>query len=273
MNYKFFLLTIALTSLIVGSGCTNLSSLEGVQNNTTVEESTDFVVGDSVLALWSKQSWYQATIDSVCEGGFGVVYYDGIKKCLTRNELIKDKVSDVSSIIVGTKVIAQWTGTAYYDAEIIKVTGQTFTVRYYDNIEKDLLLNQMRLDTRPVEDLVTTSTPMVTVISIGDKILAERKISTTVNTASITDTCDGGFSVRYYDGSEDCLKTSQIIKDVLSELGSYKVGSKVVAQYGNANIYYTASVISINGDVVTVKYYDDVVSDLSASQMRLDTRQ
>lgn len=279
MNYKLPLVTVATALLLMGASCTSINVSPNVQsNNTPIEQVSDFAVGNSVLALWTTQTWYQATIDSVCESGFNVTYYDGTKKCLAKSDLIKDKIPSASSLTVGTKVIAQWTGTAYYDAEIIKITGQNYTVRYYDNVEKDLLANQMRLDPRPIggamvpveTEINTTSTANTFVI--GDKILAEWTTNTTLYSANITATCDSGFNVKYYDSYEKCLKTNQIMKDIPSATSSYQVSSKVVAQYGSANVYYPAIVTAISGNNISIKYYDGVTSNLSASQMRLDTR-
>jgi len=313
MSQRLSLVVIATAFVLVGAGCSSTTTTTVQPNNTapvqpaTVEKAA-FSAGDHVFAVWTSKTWYQATVDGACATGFNVTYYDNAKKCVAESDLIKDQVPSSASLKVGTKVIAQWTGTAYYDAEIIKVTGQTYSVRYYDNIEKDLSVSQLRLDPRvtsvvapkptpaptptptpapvvapkPVTTPVVTPTPTPTPaptpapvtkngFAVGNKVVAEWASDTTLYSATITSACDTGFNVKYYDGYEKCLKTSQMIKDLTSAATSYKVGSKVLAQYGSANVYYPATVTAI-ADKISIKYYDGVTADLTSSQMRMDVR-
>lgn len=104
-----------------------------------------FKVGDKVFGEWASKTWYAGEIDRTCDGGFNVKFTDGGEKCLPEAQLIEDEVNKVN---VGTKVIAKWTGSAYYDAEIISKTDDKVKVKYYDGVEYEVNADEIRVDPR-----------------------------------------------------------------------------------------------------------------------------
>lgn len=103
-------------------------------------------VGDAVFAEWSTKSWYAGTIDDTCEAGYHVVFTDGGDKCVSEQQIILDRTQ--KRVSPGDKVIAQWTGDAYYDAEVVSRIGDNVKVKYYDGVEYEVLSTQVRLDPR-----------------------------------------------------------------------------------------------------------------------------
>ncbi len=105
-------------------------------------------VGDNVYAEWSPKTWYSGTVDGTCDRGLHVTYYDGFEKCHSDTEMLPDTNPSTADVAVGTKVVARYTEDAFYDAEVISVDGSEYTVRYYDDIEYTVGLDQMLLDPR-----------------------------------------------------------------------------------------------------------------------------
>lgn len=107
-----------------------------------------YKVGDNVYGEWASKTWYAGTIDRTCEDGFNVKFSDGGEKCLPEAQLIADEVPSASKLSPGTKVIAKWTGSAYYDAEILSKANDKVKVKYYDNVEYEVSNTEVRLDPR-----------------------------------------------------------------------------------------------------------------------------
>ncbi len=122
---------LAMSLLLLGAGC-----------------SSGLSAGDQVYAEWVPKTWYTASVTGTCDAGYQVEYDDGTKKCHGAVQLIKDKPASRGDVQVGTKVIAKWTGTPYYDAEVIEISDGTYKVQYYDGVKYDVSLQQMRLDPR-----------------------------------------------------------------------------------------------------------------------------
>ncbi|MBU0597179.1 hypothetical protein KKA94_03395 [Patescibacteria group bacterium] len=104
-----------------------------------------FFIGNRVYAEWSDSTWYPGLIDSVCDGGLHVAFDDGDEMCASISELVIDTTPGSASINVGTMVIAEWIGTAFYDAEVKSIDANNYHVEYYDGMEGDVTLNQMRI--------------------------------------------------------------------------------------------------------------------------------
>jgi hypothetical protein len=107
-----------------------------------------YSVGDKVFGEWISKTWYAGTIDKTCDAGFSIKFTDGSEKCLSEAQLIKDKEPGASALSVGTKVIAKWTGSAFYDAEIAEKNSDKFKVKYYDGVEYEVSADELRLDPR-----------------------------------------------------------------------------------------------------------------------------
>ncbi len=116
-----------------------------------VMNGSGYAVGDKVFGEWASKTWYAGEIDKTCEEGFNVKFKDGGEKCLPASQLIKDKTPSTSKLDIGTKVIAKWTGAAYYDAEVLSKNGEKVKVKYYDTVEYEINTNEVRLDPREVE--------------------------------------------------------------------------------------------------------------------------
>lgn len=126
---------VVLSLLLIGAGC--------------VGSASKLAIGNNVYGEWTSQKWYSGTITETCDNGFTVAYDEGDQSCLAPDQIIHNKIPKKSQAKVGTKVIAKWTGTPYYDAEIVKIEGSTYTVKYYDGVQYDVTLEQLRLDPNP----------------------------------------------------------------------------------------------------------------------------
>jgi hypothetical protein len=107
-----------------------------------------FSAGDKVYAEWSPKTWYAGTIEKTCDKGFYIKYDDGSEKCMAENELLSNKIPSSSQIKLNSKVIAKWLGTPYYDAVVTEINEEKYKVKYYDGVEYEVPLNELRLDTR-----------------------------------------------------------------------------------------------------------------------------
>jgi hypothetical protein len=131
MNAKRALTAVATALVLVGAGC-------GAASN--------FAVGDDVYSEWTSKSWYTASVTKTCDKGWEVKYDDGSTKCNSEAELIMDKAPKKAK--VGDKVIAKWTGSAYYDATVDSINEDVYTVKYYDGVTYDVAANELRFDPR-----------------------------------------------------------------------------------------------------------------------------
>lgn len=107
-----------------------------------------YKLDDKVYGEWASKTWYDGTINRTCDAGFNVKFSDGGEKCLSEAQLIMDKAPSASKVTVGTKVIAKWTGAAYYDADVIAKTDDKVKVKYYDGVEYEISTSEVRLDPR-----------------------------------------------------------------------------------------------------------------------------
>lgn len=122
---------------------------ESMDEAMEIDEDAPFQVGDAVYAEYESNNWFRATVDGACEDdGFQVTYYDNKEKCHAADELIADVALTEEDVEVGTKVIADWAGGSYYDAEVTAIADGVYSVEYYDGFTKDLSLSDMRLDPR-----------------------------------------------------------------------------------------------------------------------------
>lgn len=109
------------------------------------ETASAYPNGTRVYAEWVSNTWYPGTVDGTCAGGFHVTYDDGDEKCASEAELTMNVVPAASSVQVGSTVLAQWVGTPYYNATVLSIEGDTYHVKYYDGVEYDVSLSQIRL--------------------------------------------------------------------------------------------------------------------------------
>lgn len=100
--------------------------------------------GDIVLGEWVPNTWYSGQIGGSCEDeNVLVLFSDGDQKCLPENSIIKDK--KIKKVKKDDKVIAKWIGEAYYNATVIeKVGDDIYKIRYYDDIEYDVNIENIR---------------------------------------------------------------------------------------------------------------------------------
>ncbi len=192
-----------LTLLLIGGGCA----------------ANKFAVGDSVYAEWTSKTWYAGSIDKTCDKGFNVKFDDGDQKCVSTNQLVKNAVPSKGKVKVGTKVLAKWTGTPYYDAEVISITNGTYKVKYYDGVEYDVTLNGLRLDPRPAgssapaetkpaekvdpnAEIAARPVPTKAQLPVGTKIQAVWSVSGNYWPGKIGKVnADGTFDVAWNDGT------------------------------------------------------------------------
>ncbi len=126
---------LAVSLLLIGGGCASSVA--------------PLAVGDNVFAEWTSQKWYSGTIDKTCDLGFNVAFDESGEKCVAPDQIIRNVVPKEGKVKVGTKVIAKWTGTPYYDAEVTSISDDVYTVTYYDGAKYDVSLSELRLDPNP----------------------------------------------------------------------------------------------------------------------------
>lgn len=105
---------------------------------------------------------------------------------------------------------------------------------------------------------------------VGDQVFAEW----TPNNwflGEIEGTCEEGFNVAYDDGNEKCHAEDEIILDEVPEASEIEVGSAVIADWSGAQ-YYNAEVTAIEGEMYSLKYYDNFTKDVKIDDLRLDPR-
>ncbi|MFA7244744.1 MAG: hypothetical protein WC070_01020 [Candidatus Magasanikbacteria bacterium] len=284
--YKRYLFTVLASFTLLGAGCTssiNINTNSFFDKKVEVED-TSLKVGSAVFAEWKDKTWYKGTINATCEGGFDVLFLDNTNKCVTELQILRDKLPNIADLQVGSKVIAKWTANAYYDAEIIKVNPNNFTVRYYDKLERDVVLDEIILDNRvevrgTVElqktSEIKTSEILKDNFKAGDKVIAEWMTSNSLYSATIIGICEKGLNIKYYDNAEKCLATSQIVIDLPAEKDTLAVGTKVLVRDSNTNNFFAGEISKIVGTNYETKfliYGDEAVKVLPISQLRLDTR-
>lgn len=279
--YKKYLFTVLASLTLLGAGCTsniNINTNSLFDKKVEVEDNS-LKVGSAVFAEWKDKTWYRGTINATCENGFDVLFLDNTSKCVTELQILRDKLPNTADLQVGSKVIAKWTANAYYDAEIIKVNPNNFTVRYYDKLERDVIIEELILDTR-VEvrgnlDTQKTGEILKDNFKAGDKVIAEWMTANSLYVATIIGICDKGLNVKYYDNAEKCLATSQIAMDLPAEKDTLAVGTKVLVRDSNTNNFFAGEISKIVGTNYETKfliYGDEAVKVLPISQLRLDTR-
>jgi len=105
-----------------------------------------FKTGDTVWAAWSTDSWWHGSVDESCEKdakkGWHVTFDDGDQGCYVAGEIFHD-VAPTAPLAVGAQVLAFWTDTHYYSAEILEVTEAGYKVKFTDGVEKEVALDQV----------------------------------------------------------------------------------------------------------------------------------
>ena len=86
---------------------------------------------------------------------------------------------------------------------------------------------------------------------------------------TIDRTCSGGLHVQYDDGDQKCATLAELTADTVPAASQLAVGTNVLAQWVGAP-FYTATITAVEGnDQYKVRYYDNVESTVSRSQIRL----
>ncbi|OGH83645.1 MAG: hypothetical protein A2488_01100 [Candidatus Magasanikbacteria bacterium RIFOXYC12_FULL_32_21b] len=284
MNIKISLVSALAVLSLLGAGCTQSISLNSDSTGgfnfgkkDVQKESDELGIGSKVFAEWKENTWYEGSIDNTCENGFNIYFVDNTTKCASTSEILKNKMLKVEEIKVGTKVIAKWTTKAYYDAEVIKITGDRYTVRYYDKMERDVTLDEMILDTRTAVrgDETEVGQMLKDNFKVGDVVIVEWMTADSLYSAKIQGVCDKGLTVKYYDNAEKCLETSQIILDVPATKDALLVDTEVLVRDTNTSNFYAGKITKIVGANYEVKYKlygDEVTKTLAITQLRIDSR-
>lgn len=108
--------------------------------------SSAFKTGDTVWAEWTPDSWWHGTVESSCDKdgktGWQVTFDDGDEGCYVAGEILHDDVP-ASALAAGDMVLAYWTDTHYYAAEIVEVMEDTYKVKFTDGSEKTVDMDKV----------------------------------------------------------------------------------------------------------------------------------
>ncbi len=93
-------------------------------------------------------------------------------------------------------------------------------------------------------------------LAVNDSVLALWN-ATSWWEGTIGATCDGGFSVKWADGSTPtCIVKANVLAKRVPEAGSVKVGDVLLAKW-TGSAFYDAKVTKIDGAAYTVEYTSD----------------
>jgi len=280
MNVKYSLLGVLAVLALLGAGCTQSISLNNTNNTNSqkqIDKQKTLGIGSTVFAEWKDKTWYHGTVNNTCEQGFSILFDDGNQKCVSQNQIFFDKSPNVEDIKVGTKVIAKWTAIAYYDAEVIKISGDYYTVRYYDKMERDVQLSELVLDMRTqVRGGEDSEKGKVIVgdFKVGDKVVAEWVSADALYSAEIIGSCENGVNVKYYDDAEKCLAENQLLADV-APTTRQEVGTKVLVRDSNTNNFFVGEITKVGGEGYEIKYNAygaEKIEDFEPENVRVDNR-
>jgi len=280
MNLKYSFLGALSVLALIGAGCTQNISLNGTSGFDSEKNEPKVEVlgaGSKVFAQWKDQTWYHGTINNICDQGFNVIFDDGNQKCVGEGQVFFDKSPKEDQLKVGSKVIAKWTGTAYYDAEVIKMNGANYTVRYYDKMERDVSLSELILDIRTQVrggEEAEKGRVVVGDFKVGDKVVAEWVSADALYLAEIIGSCEKGVNVKYYDDAEKCLAENQILFDV-APTTRQDVGTKVLVRDSNTNNFFVGEITKVGGEGYEVKYNaygKEETKDFEPENVRVDNR-
>ena len=278
MNLKYSFFGLIAVLALVGAGCTqsvSFNSGTNVNSGKQVDRQKVLGVGSKVFAEWQDKTWYHGSVTATCDAGFNVLFDDGDQKCVSENQIFLANVPTSDQVKVGTKVIAKWSGIAYYDAEVIKMSGDNYTVKYYDKMERDVPLSDLVLDNRTeVRGGESEMGKQVGKFKVGDKVVAEWVNADALYSAEVIGSCEKGVNVRYYDDAEKCLGENQVLLDV-APTNKLEVGTKVLVRDSNTNNFFVGEVVSVSGDNYEVKYDaygTEETKDFAPENVRGDSR-
>lgn len=142
-------LAVGVLTLGVAAGCQSEAPAPAPAAQPAVTTPVSkYKAGESVLAVWSSATtWYEGTIGAPCATGVLVTWSDGsAPTCNPDSKIAPNKPLAKTDAKVGAKVYAQWSGTGFYEAEISKVSGDMYSVKYTSDstTKDDLKLSQLR---------------------------------------------------------------------------------------------------------------------------------
>lgn len=101
--------------------------------------------GDAVWVQWTPEIWYHGRIEAACERGFKVRLDDQDEKCSPLTELAKDITPTRSKIQAQTNLLCRKGDGQYYPCLLLHRDGLHFKVRFSDQNEARLPLNDLRI--------------------------------------------------------------------------------------------------------------------------------
>ena len=210
------LLALVLTFVF---GCNLFSGSETKEATTTKpSEKVKIGLGDTVVAKWSGNSFYEGQVQTIDGGKITVGWEDGStpSKVDDSDVYALPKAGDKPDVKVGEMVLAKIGSSTYWNgAEITKIEGGVYSVKTVESA------NSANID--------------------GNKII---KISPA--TAS---------NLKSKAGSTDFLKQAKSKKPEIPGGYQPKKGDKVLAQWAT-NSWWSGKVEKIDGDKVTVAWED-----------------
>ena len=118
-----------------------------------------FKIGDVVLADWYQDNWHVGKVLAECKvdgenAGWTVDFEDNFYDssegkeavCYTLERIVLNVAPVVGKFKVGDKLLAEWVEDAFYTAELLKVEGDKYVVKFLaDGWESDVAIDKLRV--------------------------------------------------------------------------------------------------------------------------------
>ncbi|NNE98084.1 MAG: DUF4537 domain-containing protein [Pyrinomonadaceae bacterium] len=210
------LLALILTFVL---GCGYLSTGEKTETGQTAPaDSKKIGLGDTVVARWSGNSFYEGQVQTIDGGKITIGWEDGSSPTKVDESDVYPlpKVGAKPDVAVGDMVLAKVGSSTYWNgAEITKIDGEVYAVKTVENAE-------------------------------SANVDANKIIKISPATAS---------NLKEKAGSTDFLKDATSKKPTIPSDYKPKVGDKVLAQWA-ANSWWSGKVTKVVGDKTTIAWED-----------------
>lgn len=165
---------------------------------------------------------------------------------------------------VNDRVESRWNnGTLWYKGTIAAHASGQYSINYDDG-DKESGIPETRI--RALADAAVKE-----LFVVGDTVIANLKSGDKWYSGKISAAADGSFSVVYDDGNKETGITAARIAHVPTVAVVVKSGDRVVAKWKDGK-WYTATVTSVAGTKITVKYYDGYSLDITGNDIAIPAK-
>jgi hypothetical protein len=210
-------------------------------------EAPRWIIGDRVLAKWSKDMyWYPATVQAMDGDRLHIYFDDG------DNEWITAGAVTVIDLAPGDRVFARFQrGPVYAPARIVRRDGERLSIKYDDGKQEDTTIGFVRVLRGPIHN------PW----RVGQRVLAQWPPEQFFYPAVVHAVESELVHVHYDDGDQARLTPDAVLPLRL------EVGDHVYARRHQASLYLPAVIQTKKGDQLLLRYDDDGDSEWSLIRM------